>query len=358
MNYRVSRLCRVVVDHAYFAGVDIDYLRWEPTQDSAPVLSGSRLLFRNTTNGFELYHEVDPASSDTSKPFPPLPPSLSLRFVARSSHEAYAGATEPLPSPARPFVLGNRRASLDGDVGRLHASTVAADADRARLVPSRLVLQHPTAASTVTLAVDRADGPRIFERTLPAIEGRVEAPLDFSTTGPGLYETSWDGVADERLYVDDSLRRDPPTIVLELVLRPDSTGVAILDADGRSHPGGRDFRIALAARATTWRYVVVPRTRPELVEDDLTLEDRGPAGHAFSRQAKGPLPNGLQAVVFQSNAAIPFRAVPYRGLALRTRFGESDDFVVVIGDLPNPRPGALALVSTPERPVSEVYVYL
>lgn len=357
MNYRVSRLCSVGVDHAYFAGTDTEFIHWEPAPESVGSLAGQRLRFRTVPNGFELYFEADPSQASLSRPFLDIAPALSLRFLARAIHEAFSGGTDPLPSPALPFVFANRTGVADGAVGRLHLTPTAVDSNRARLVPRRATLRYATAAPSV-LAIDGADGSRILERSLSPVEGHVETTFDFSAPGPGPFQVLLDGVPRERVYADDTLLHDPPAAILQLVMRPSGDGFGVLGGDGLPLTGGRPMRIAFAARSTTWRYLVVPRSDPAIGEADLAIVDTGPSGHVFTSEPKSTLPNGLQAVVFQSTATIPFRAMPYRGLALRRRAGEGPSLVEAVGDLPNPRPGVLSLASADNQPISEVYVYL
>jgi hypothetical protein len=213
-----------------------------------------------------------------------------------------------------------------------------------------------------TLQIRDAEGMVVWEKVVAPVEGELEAGVDLGPWAPGVFEVRLGGVVHERVYAEAGLAAGAPVAILELVLRPQGVGgFPILDAAGSPVAGGRLVRLSFQARATFWRYVVVPRSDPDLEADDLRLEhapDSGPA-FAFSQVGAGTVPPGdLEAVWFESTTPIALRAQPYRGLALHARPVPEGGFVPVLTDLPNPRPEVLSPASTPARPVSEVFVYL
>src|SRR5690606_32802188 len=99
--------------------------------------------------------------------------------------------------------------------------------------------------------------------------------------------------------------------------------MSFLGADGLPVAAPPQYVMAYAAAATVWRYVVVPRTDTSLDENRIEVRDEGgPGGSARFHFAvtgpKAPLADGTPAVVFESTDAIEFRALPYRGIRLRT----------------------------------------
>jgi hypothetical protein len=291
-----------------------------------------------------------------------LDDDVVLTFAARAVDTVFTGATDPPHSPERPFYLSNRLGVLDAGVGRPHAGSFAEATDQVRLVSPRSVLRFDGVSQSDTLRILDAAGAVLRETTVVPTDGLVEIEVDLRPWAPGLFEVQLgEGIA-ERIYADVNLPAQRPVAILELVLRPaGNEGFPILEAAGEPADGGRTVRTRWRARATAWRYIVVPRSDPGLEPADLRLQHTSDDGTPFEFAPAGTqhLPaEGVGAILFESTTLIGHRAIPYRGLALESRSGAGTEFVAALTDLPNPRPETLSLASTAARPISEVFVYL
>lgn len=361
MNYRFASLVAFEAEHGYYAGSDLSFLTWQPTPATLATLARWRLLHRPTPNGGVILYETDPARPG-AVPLLGLEPDITLTFIGRVVHDAFPGVTEPPPEPGRPFFFSNRSGQLTAGVGRPHSGAFAAADDQVRLASPRLTLRRGGLAGDIALEVADSRGTVLLRRTLVPDAGSVETAVDLTPWVPGCFEVRWGDGLRERLYADAGLSGEAPAALLELVLRPDGPGgFALVDEDGEPVEEGLVVRPRWQERATVWRYVVVPRTDPDVDPADIRVRHVPDAGAAFLFASAGTLPPSTGeggAVLFESTTRIGLRAVPYRGLQLQTRAAADAEYVSVVSDLPNPRPGSLSLASTSGRPVSEVFVYL
>ncbi len=361
MNCRFARLLEFAADHQYFAGTELSFLDWAPTPQSAAALAGNRCLYRSRPNGGLVLYEVD-TNLPGSVPLVSLADDLVLTFVATEAHPAFTTATAPMPRPALPFHFSNRRGVLASDVGIPHAGALAGPGDQLRLTPPRSTFRVRQTTTSQTWRIRNVRSEVMVERTVPAGTGEWETAVDLTPWAPGRFEIWLGEVLQESVYVDPSGSGERPVAVLELELRPaGGVGFSVLGSDRAPRAGGCQVRVHFGARATYWRYVVVPKTDPEVDPGDVRIEHTPESGAPFEFAAAGTqaMTAGQgEALLLESKAPIALRAVPCRGLKLQTRATPGGDFVSVLTDLPNPRPGAASPISTVDHPVSEVFVYL
>lgn len=287
-----------------------------PTPETAHLIRQRAWIFRPSNHGATVYAEVSAAGPDPRLLRPVGPGGIRLAFTLTPRVPFLAGVSDlPRTRPGRElFCFDNL--SADVDDGRLHLGDSVAGSRRGPPVGlatgSDLLYEFdPPVVRTRVECHDRF-GDRMFGvdvRSPRPPEPIAEARLDeWSLLEPGRYVLSDDAGHSSAVYREPGLQGQSPLGVVEIF---DWSGALSPDVVDRVPEPYRflagdlvtfkAYVVQFAPRATTWRYVVVSKTKPgELVLDELTIN--GP--QAFTGVVDG------DQVTFTSDAALALSQVP------------------------------------------------
>lgn len=294
---RYEALLSVEVVHAYFHDPRRLRLRFRPDRDTDAWLARAGCVVRPGPNALQIFHDAETSAGVFAAP--DVSPA-ELRFAAIADDPQFADFTADLPARMAPppCFLGDATARADGAFPMAPAPLAWS---RSGLGPASLDDTPPP--------LD-ADG----KPTRPPLE--AEPPPLGRWTGGG----------------------PRPHLVLRLPLP-----TAPKDA-------GRAYRLELASRSTTWKYILTgdwTDLEPQIVDTAAAFEFKAPA--------QEPLADGRTGLAIRSLTPIPLRERPDQRFQLRAGAAGA----VLMDYLPGARPGVATLdppASPPAPLVSEIYV--
>jgi hypothetical protein len=302
-------LAAFVCRHSYFANGLARPLRMAPTAACLRLMQRHRCLLRNEPGGGVIHAGLDDAglmaaSLDRATP-------LSFTLTCDDPYFASYTATDWAPGSVVYYSNGASGAGVPSPQGErlLTGETLAL---KTRAFTHRFDAPQRGAALTVTRTSYRAT---VFAAPAPA--GAFETlALDLRDLAEGRYALSIDGAPTLDFYLSDG---DASGLwgVVELF------GLGDLATDGAAPPAAVRYAVALAARETIWRYVIVGAG----VAAGARIAVSGRFASKQTIAFKGPAPTQFgsrQAAAFESAMPIAAAERPADHYAIRLTISRAD----------------------------------
>ncbi len=385
MNVRFDMLFKIECRHNYFADSLYSSLKLSPTEACKRLLQRYDLLFREMPGGGAVYYgkRNDLTIIRTIReiiPFTFTLTSTDPHLINYTDLALYDGALSPSDSVFYFSNLVEHSRTLHGKSRRLIHSRNQVDVrDQLRVEPS--AFRYPFKPSVQDVLLQVVDGLRGEEvwraRTGPqAISGY---PIDLRGQPPGRYRLLVEGKAKHTFYRTDTLPSKLWGLVEIYVSDSRSASPASLPKGARplviepkEKITSRTYSLYFETRETHWKYYIVNQFGVNTRFDGYQVvhkvkngakRRRGAKASPFKdvpfRKVKEVEVNGKQALIFESNEAIPLWDLP----------AEEHDFKFEPGGGASkngrtfklPYAGSTAIKPVPSRPkkiFSEIYAYL
>ena len=375
INY--TRLFNLLMTHNYYELGKPQGMHFSPTRETMRLLRGGRMLFKTIPTGCTVLYR---AESDEVTPVVEMPANFTLTFVLNVDNKAeFLNITNLNESPSKKYKSGNILyfSNKPGDASTLPDSPesithVLIDGTRNRLFtynftvsgsPNKVRLIVTNADGNPVSAGSKADGtplPEELEIT-KSDDDMYTRQIDLRNKPTGLYTIT---ILDE---TDDSIQHKQETYYVsdELASQNLLGIVDITYESGNGHLYGdtEQYQLQFSRKETIWKYFVVNKNRHvTLSSEDLFIDDSGqPSAHYsavnFTREGSEPHStvsiNGLETVIFKSDAPIPFFEIPKSSVQLKKNPGNS----VLVSNLPNPSHNGVVKEQSGALE-SEIFVYI
>jgi hypothetical protein len=316
-------LLALAVVHSYFADGACRALRVRPSPQCAELLARNRMRTLETPGGIAVHY------LERGQALARYDETAALTFMLDSNDPYLMNYTALDPTPAMErqaaiWYADNRHTSA----GVLNPAT--APLVRLPLRPARFRLAPAAPVAAAALAVLDVFG--VERLAIPVGPAAVRGGIDCDLRGldDGRYRLFADGAVLLDFYLSDGAR---PTTWGVLAIYPGARqpqalaeGAAIA-ADGSVTP--RSYHLALHSRATTWRYIVVPKAgapgeRRYAVGGNFGALGRGGDPIVFQADPCHTQVDGRPAMLFSSRDALPLYERPAERMRIALTVGDPE----------------------------------
>lgn len=376
MNILYTRLFNLSIRHDFYKDGLAEGVNLLPSADTAKLLKGGRMLFKHTPKGVTVLYRTE---DDETTPFVDLGKDVRLTLeLSIDNKNEFLNITDLDESPARKYSSSNilyfkndpAAASIDPDVpevlgfelldfiqGRLFTYSFAVTA-----APAQVLFRVYDESNTLVPVGKDTDGVP-FNGTLTLDKqdnDTYSQQIDLRDRPKGRYRIVVRNVADtttlieEKVYLDEYMAGKGINGIVDIIY--DTAGDHIYDDT-------EEYALQFNRKQSYWKYLVVNKSNThDFSVDTFSINDAGAATTPYvvnNFSVLGSVPsadvkvNGLDTIVFLSDAEIPFYEIPKLSLELK----KNALINPVLGHLPNPlhsgvvkqEAGALA---------SEIYVFI
>lgn len=363
-------LFSISLRHRYYAnGVSQDFLI-VPTALTQSRMRDYGLLFRQTATGMTVLYEEDPALKGPRRAFQE---TLRFSFMLQPRNPwllNYSDLALDLPS-GRFYYLNNLNDNVLG--GRLLLTRAAFVSSQDVLSLKPLVFQHRDAlpGPDAELRITDEFGKVRVSRQARVVEGYAVWTIDLRGCGPGSYRMEINGTEKERFYASDELEGRKFFGLIDVLHGPQvPESYRFTDPEQGNAIEARTYHVEIDNRKTYWKFYVVLKyqlkgVKPEdwpagWPEDWAVVNPEQPSVEIKSPPgSRKTLADGNLAVPFVSDAPLPLKEAPVKGLALKKVSGNGNGTTLrEVVNLPKPPVGAVVPDPEEDKIFSEVFVYI
>ncbi len=353
-----SPLLRVSLQHDYFSDNRCRGISFEPTQQTARMLSRLGLLFKPLTDGGFLIMYNRHKEEFFARPGV-LPEKLN--FVLRKRDKGFINFSDlPFPDGGRAFYFTNRdcKARDKTEDFFLHNGAAYEGETQLGITSSRTSIVLPGQASfdqlTFTDHRHEAIVPRYLQPGLEKLPQHAH-PVDFSDHEEGMITVTQKGKkAPVSSFISVRGAFPSDTIGFMELFLDDTPGQKF----AVTHKGKITFRsyiIQFRSRSVYWKYIIVQRrTEHKLTGYKITNKQQT---IGFTKAEMITLRNGKEVAVITSNDPLPLRQVPDDKYELSVRKNGKQTTMQI--NLPVPRAEMIKPdAEDTRRMYSNMYVYV
>lgn len=376
MNLLYTRLFNMSIRHDFYKNGLAEGVNLLPSADTARILKGGRMLFKHIPKGITVLYRTE---DDETTPFVDLGKDVRLTFeLSIADKNQFLNITDLDESPAKKYSSSNilyfkndpASASTDPGVpevlgfelidfiqGRLFTYSFSLTAP-----PAQVLFRMYDESNTLVSVGKDTDGTP-FNDTLTLNKQSNDTytqQIDLRDRPKGRYRIEIRNVADtttlmeEKIYLDEDMAGKNINGIVEIIYNT---------AGDHIYNDTEEYALQFSRKQSFWKYLVVNKSNThDFTTDTFNIDDAGLAAAPYvvnNFTVLGSVPsadvkvNGLDTIVFLSDAEIPFYEIPKLSLELKKNALTNP----VLGNLPNPlhsgvvkeEAGALA---------SEIYVFI
>ncbi|MCB0643888.1 MAG: hypothetical protein KDC44_19710 [Phaeodactylibacter sp.] len=359
MENKWASLLKVRCKHRFYADGNCKDLEFVPTPDTAAELKNLRILFRSTADGLALLYDQEQTLRNLNSP---LSGVEKLTFLIRNKNPLFLNFTElPFPEPGTILYFNNLSENLGGKDKKdklLHGGDSAAEAAAQQVlaVPPHFELPHQSTGKTAPKvelkdalgkAVD-IDGS--FE-DLSAKKGTVRFQVPHLPTGRYNLSIGKDTWA---LFIS-ALPMHRYQGALDIYLKAAPGTYRLI---GKDELQEQDYVLQFNNRSTFWRYYLIDQTdkygEPSFSSPSVSNGEE----IKFSKPTNVELNNGQQAVVIESQVALPLQELMSTKNRLNLKVKKDGKWLNKAIRLPLAGPEVIKPEKDTKKIYSEIYVYI